>query len=176
MDRAARADLAGCCGGSDRCGDRARRTSSPRRRRRRSRWRARVAMLTDGKNIRRLPSGTARPGRGGRISSSGSATASPAPSMLQRPPPASIERLLAGYRISLLSHPCWRTRICLRLCLSSRWSRPCTPIDLESREVPFPIAPLPHVMVWSTTRSRDPAMNWLRDRLRPIVKRNFAGS
>jgi DNA-binding transcriptional LysR family regulator len=48
--------------------------------------------------------------------------------------------------------------------------------DLESREVPFPIAPLPHVMVWSTTRSRDPAMNWLRDRLRPIVNRNFAGS
>jgi hypothetical protein len=31
------------------------------------------------------------------------------------------------------------------------------------------------VMVWSTTRSRDPAMNWLRDRLRPIVKRHFAG-
>jgi DNA-binding transcriptional LysR family regulator len=48
--------------------------------------------------------------------------------------------------------------------------------DLESREVPFPIAPLPHAMVWSTTRSRDPAMIWLRDRLRPIVKRNFAGS
>ena len=48
--------------------------------------------------------------------------------------------------------------------------------DLESREVPFPIAPLPHAMVWSTTRSRDPAMTWLRDRLRPIVKRNFAGS
>ena len=47
--------------------------------------------------------------------------------------------------------------------------------DLESREVPFPIAPLPHAMVWSTTRSRNPAMNWLRDRLRPIVKRNFAG-
>ena len=47
--------------------------------------------------------------------------------------------------------------------------------DLESRKVPFPIAPLPHVMVWSTTRSRDPAMTWLRDRLRPIVKRNFAG-
>lgn len=47
--------------------------------------------------------------------------------------------------------------------------------DLESRKVPFSIAPLPHVMVWSTTRSRDPAMTWLRDRLRPIVKRNFAG-
>ena len=48
--------------------------------------------------------------------------------------------------------------------------------DLESREVPFPIAPLPHAMVWSTTRSRDPAMTWLRDRLRPIVKNNFAGA
>jgi DNA-binding transcriptional LysR family regulator len=47
--------------------------------------------------------------------------------------------------------------------------------DLESREVPFPIPPLPHAMVWSTTRSRDPAMTWLRDRLRPIVKQNFAG-
>jgi len=47
--------------------------------------------------------------------------------------------------------------------------------DLDSRKVPFPIDPLPHVMVWSTTRSRDPAMTWLRDRLRPIVKRNFAG-
>jgi DNA-binding transcriptional LysR family regulator len=47
--------------------------------------------------------------------------------------------------------------------------------ELESREVPFPIAPLPHAMVWSTTRSRDPAMNWLRDRVRPIVKRTFAG-
>jgi hypothetical protein len=47
--------------------------------------------------------------------------------------------------------------------------------DLESREVPFPIAPLPHAMDWSPTRSGDPAMNWLRDRLRPIVKRNFAG-
>lgn len=47
--------------------------------------------------------------------------------------------------------------------------------DLESRKVPFPIQPLPHVMVWSNTRSRDPAMTWLRDRLRPIVKRNFAG-
>jgi len=48
--------------------------------------------------------------------------------------------------------------------------------ELESRKVPFPIAPLPHVMVWSTTRSRDPAMTWLRERLRPIVKRNFAGA
>ena len=40
-------------------------------------------------------------------------------------------------------------------------------------EVPFPIAPLPHAMVWCSGRSRDPALTWLRDRLRPIVKRNF---
>jgi hypothetical protein len=29
-------------------------------------------------------------------------------------------------------------------------------------------------MVWCGGRRRDPALNWLRDRLRPIVKRNFA--
>jgi len=44
---------------------------------------------------------------------------------------------------------------------------------LDSRQVPFPIAPLPHAMIWSTGRSRDPAMAWLRDRLRPIVKGKF---
>jgi DNA-binding transcriptional LysR family regulator len=46
---------------------------------------------------------------------------------------------------------------------------------LDSRDVPFPIAPLPHAMVWCNGRSRDPGLIWLRDRLRPIVKRNFAG-
>ena len=46
---------------------------------------------------------------------------------------------------------------------------------LESVEVPFPLSPLPHAMVWCSGRSRDPGLNWLRDRLRPIVKRNFAG-
>jgi DNA-binding transcriptional LysR family regulator len=45
---------------------------------------------------------------------------------------------------------------------------------LDSAEVPFPLPPLPHAMVWCGGRSRDPALNWLRDRLRPIVKRNFA--
>jgi DNA-binding transcriptional LysR family regulator len=43
---------------------------------------------------------------------------------------------------------------------------------LDSAEVPLP--PLPHAMVWCGGRSRDPALSWLRDRLRPIVKRNFA--
>jgi DNA-binding transcriptional LysR family regulator len=45
---------------------------------------------------------------------------------------------------------------------------------LDSKEVPFPIAPLPHAMVWCSGRSRDAGLIWLRDRLRPIVKRNFA--
>jgi DNA-binding transcriptional LysR family regulator len=45
---------------------------------------------------------------------------------------------------------------------------------LDSREVPFPLAPLPHALVWCSGRSRDPGLNWLRERLRPIVKRNFA--
>ena len=45
---------------------------------------------------------------------------------------------------------------------------------LDGREVPFPIAPLPHAMVWCNGRSRDAGLIWLRDRLRPIVKRNFA--
>jgi LysR family transcriptional activator of mexEF-oprN operon len=45
---------------------------------------------------------------------------------------------------------------------------------LDRREVPFPIAPLPHAMVWCNGCSRDPGLIWLRDRMRPIVKRNFA--
>ncbi|HEX7565831.1 LysR family transcriptional regulator [Bradyrhizobium sp.] len=45
---------------------------------------------------------------------------------------------------------------------------------LVGMKVPFPIAPLPHAMVWCSGRSRDPGLAWLRERLRPIVKRNFA--
>jgi DNA-binding transcriptional LysR family regulator len=44
---------------------------------------------------------------------------------------------------------------------------------LDSREVPFPLPPLPHAMVWCSGRNREPGLVWLRDRLRPIVKRNF---
>jgi DNA-binding transcriptional LysR family regulator len=47
--------------------------------------------------------------------------------------------------------------------------------QLDSAHVPFPIAPLPHAMVWCSGRSRDPALRWLRDHLRPIVLRNFKG-
>ncbi len=47
------------------------------------------------------------------------------------------------------------------------------PYRLESRQVPFPIAPLPYAMIWSARRSTDPEITWLRGRLRPIVKNKF---
>jgi LysR family transcriptional activator of mexEF-oprN operon len=46
---------------------------------------------------------------------------------------------------------------------------------LDSAEVPFALPPLPHAMVWCSGRSRDGGLNWLRQRLRPIVKRHFGG-
>jgi len=49
------------------------------------------------------------------------------------------------------------------------------PYRLDSREVPFPIEPLPHAMIWSTGRSSHPEIAWLRDRLRPIAKNQFTG-
>jgi DNA-binding transcriptional LysR family regulator len=49
------------------------------------------------------------------------------------------------------------------------------PYRLESREVPFPIAALPHVMLWNLSRNGDPEIAWLRDRLGPILKSKFAG-
>jgi DNA-binding transcriptional LysR family regulator len=45
---------------------------------------------------------------------------------------------------------------------------------LESRDVPFGIAPLPHAMIWRTNGSRDPGITWLRDRVRPIAKSKFS--
>jgi DNA-binding transcriptional LysR family regulator len=45
--------------------------------------------------------------------------------------------------------------------------------DLESRQVPFPIDPLPHAMLWSATRGNDPEIAWLRNRLKPIVRSKF---
>ena len=47
---------------------------------------------------------------------------------------------------------------------------------LDSVEVPFSLRPLPHAMVWCSGRSRDPGLNWLRERLKPIVKRHFASA
>jgi DNA-binding transcriptional LysR family regulator len=48
------------------------------------------------------------------------------------------------------------------------------PYGLDWRPVPFPIDPLPHAMLWSAQRSRDPEIAWLRDQLRPVVKNKFA--
>jgi LysR family transcriptional activator of mexEF-oprN operon len=49
------------------------------------------------------------------------------------------------------------------------------PYGLDFRPVPFPIDPLPHAMLWSAQRGRDPEIAWLRGHLRPIVKSKFAG-
>ena len=47
------------------------------------------------------------------------------------------------------------------------------PFSLESRRVPFAIAPIPHVMLWSATHAKDPEIAWLRNRLRPLAKSRF---
>jgi len=47
------------------------------------------------------------------------------------------------------------------------------PYRLDHRDVPFPIAPLPFAMLWSTGRQADPEIAWFRQRLRPIVTSTF---
>lgn len=48
------------------------------------------------------------------------------------------------------------------------------PHRLESRLVPFAIAPLPHVLLWSSVRAQDPEVAWLRRLLAPLAKTRFA--
>ena len=50
------------------------------------------------------------------------------------------------------------------------------PYGLDWRPVPFAIDPLPHAMLWSTQRGRDPEIAWLRDQLRPVVQSTFGGA
>jgi LysR family transcriptional regulator, mexEF-oprN operon transcriptional activator len=45
---------------------------------------------------------------------------------------------------------------------------------LETRNVPFSIHPINHALLWGAGRTNDPEIRWLRDKLRPIVKREFA--
>jgi DNA-binding transcriptional LysR family regulator len=45
---------------------------------------------------------------------------------------------------------------------------------LESRPVPFAIAPLPHVLLWSSVRAQDPEIAWLRRLLAPLARTRFA--
>jgi DNA-binding transcriptional LysR family regulator len=47
------------------------------------------------------------------------------------------------------------------------------PFALESRRVPFAIDPIPHVMLWSVARAKDPEIAWLRNRLRPLARNRF---
>ena len=47
------------------------------------------------------------------------------------------------------------------------------PFGLDARRVPFSIEPLPHALLWSSGRAKDPEITWLRDRLRPVVKSRF---
>ncbi len=48
------------------------------------------------------------------------------------------------------------------------------PFGLDSRHVPFSIDPIPHALLWSAGRTKDPEITWLRRRLGPIVKRRLA--
>jgi hypothetical protein len=50
------------------------------------------------------------------------------------------------------------------------------PHRLESRRVPFPIASLPHVLLWSGVRASDPEVAWLRRLLTPLAKTRFAAA
>ncbi|MBI2738785.1 MAG: LysR family transcriptional regulator [Rhodospirillales bacterium] len=50
------------------------------------------------------------------------------------------------------------------------------PHGLESRRVPFTIAPMPHVLLWSRVRTHDPEVAWLRRLLTPLAKTRFAAS
>ena len=38
------------------------------------------------------------------------------------------------------------------------------PWGLASRPVPFALPPIPHVLLWSANRTRDPELAWLRAR------------
>jgi hypothetical protein len=50
------------------------------------------------------------------------------------------------------------------------------PHGLESRRVPFAIEPIPHVLLWSRVRARDPEVVWLRRLLAPLVKARFGAA
>jgi DNA-binding transcriptional LysR family regulator len=87
---------------------------------------------------------------------------------------AGLERTIAGWvpNFSAIA-PILAGSDMLATLLSVAMTETLHAYRLDSMEVPFPIAPLPHAMVWCCGRSRDPALRWLRDRLRPIVRRNF---
>ena len=46
---------------------------------------------------------------------------------------------------------------------------------LKFRDVPFPIPPMPHALLWNAARRDDPEIKWLRARLRTLVASRTAG-
>jgi DNA-binding transcriptional LysR family regulator len=50
------------------------------------------------------------------------------------------------------------------------------PFGLESRRVPFAIESLPHALLRSASRTKDPEVAWLHRHLRPLVKSRFASA
>jgi DNA-binding transcriptional LysR family regulator len=89
---------------------------------------------------------------------------------------AGLERSIAGWVPHFAAiAPVLASSDLLATLPSTAMAETLGPYRLDSREVPFPIAPLPHAMIWNSHRSSHPEMTWLRDRLRPIVKLSFAG-
>jgi DNA-binding transcriptional LysR family regulator len=87
---------------------------------------------------------------------------------------AGLERVIAGWvpHFSAIAPVLARSDLLATL-PSIAMAETLHPYRLDSRQVPFPIAPLPHAAVWSSGRSRDPEIAWLRDRLHPIIKSKF---
>ena len=88
---------------------------------------------------------------------------------------AGLERTIAGWVPNFVSiAPVLAASDLLATLPSIVMADTLRPYGLESRPVPFSIAPMPHSMLWSAARSNDPEIRWLRDRLSPIVKSQFA--
>ena len=123
--------------------------------------------------IRRSRNGAPGRGRAGRTWSSGSAISSRARSMLPPPRPASSGRSPDGCPTSRSSRRSWPRQIFWPPCRRPPWPARSAPSASNSRRVPFAIDPIPHVMLWSAARAKDPEIAWLRNRLRPLAKSRF---
>lgn len=88
---------------------------------------------------------------------------------------AGLERTIAGWvpNFSVVA-PVLAASDLLATLPSPAMADTLDPFGLDSRRVPFAIEPIPHALLWSAGRSRDPEITWLRNRLRPLVKTRFA--
>ncbi|HSI02168.1 MAG TPA: LysR substrate-binding domain-containing protein [Reyranella sp.] len=89
---------------------------------------------------------------------------------------AGLERRIAGWapNFSVIAPVLARTDLLATL-PALAMADTTTPFALDSRPVPFAIEALPHALLWSASRAGNPEIAWLRAKLRPIVKRHFAG-